>query len=185
MANGASLAGLQSAAERQLNACRFDTRKVEATYPVTVEAQIKFDSLQAWISDPRITLDQRAPQPVAIDSAPGAGPFPATLYLVDERPREQNCQVAVMPQRFPAGHSSQDIAQTAWLTRNYQFGAGIVRFEVKEDGRVDEHSIEVLRTSSPQVREKMSKTIAKCRFAPGRIGGVPVRVVTTEVLWLR
>ena len=185
MANGASLAGLQSAAERQLGACRFDTRKVESAFPVTVEAQIKFDSLQAWFSDPRITLDQRASQPVAIDSPPGAGPFPATLYLVDERPREQDCQVAVMPQRFPAGHSIQDMSQTAWLTQNYQFGAGVVRFEVKEDGRVDEHEIEVLRTTSPQVREKLSKTIAKCRFAPGRIGGVPVRVVTTEVLWLR
>ncbi|HEX6992420.1 MAG TPA: hypothetical protein VF151_11060 [Gemmatimonadales bacterium] len=185
MANGASLAGLQSAAERQLGACRFDTRKIESSFPVTVEVQIKFDSLQAWFSDPRITLDQRAPEPVAVDSAPGAGPFPATLYLVDERPREQNCKVAMMPQRFPTGHSVQDFLQTAQLTQGYESGWGVVRFVVKEDGRADARSIEVLRTSSSHVGEKMAKSIARCRFAPGRVGGVPVSVVTTEVLWIR
>jgi hypothetical protein len=184
MANGASLAGLQSAAERQLGACRFDTRKVNRTFPLAVEVQIKFDSLQAWFSDPQITLDQRAPEPVAVDSPPGPGPFPATLYLVDERPREQNCQEAMMSQRFPEGHSMQEIMQTVHLTQDRQFGWGVVRFEVGENGRVDAHNIEVLRAKSTDVREKLIKSIARCRFAPGRIGGVPVAVITTEVLWL-
>lgn len=184
MANGASLAGLQSAAERQLSACRFDTRKVSGAFPLTVEVQIRFDSLQAWFSDPRITLDQRVPEPVAVDSSPGSGPFPATLYLVDERPREQNCQQAMMAQRFPEGHSIQEIVQTVQLTQDRQFGWGVVRFEVGDNGRVDAHTIEVLRAKSTDVREKLMKSIARCRFAPGRIGGVPVPVVTTEVLWL-
>lgn len=177
--------GLQSATERQLSACRFDTRKLHRTFPLTVEIRVNFDSLEAWISDPHVTLDQRTPEPVAIDSPPGPGPFPATLYLVDERPREQNCQLAMTSPQFPAGHSIDDLMLTLRLTQDYGRGWSVVRFEVGESGRVDKDNIEVLRASSPQVRDKVMKTIEKCRFAPGRIGGVPVRVLTTEVLWLR
>lgn len=184
-ANGASLAGLQSAADRQLSACRFDTRALKRSFPLTVEAKIRFDTLQAWFSDPVVTLDQRTPEPVTIPGSPGPGPFPATLPAVDERPREQGCQAAMMSQRFPAGHSIQDFMRTAELTQSYQYGAAVARFEVKEDGRVDERSIEVLRATTPLLREKVMKTVAKCRFAPGRIGGVPVRVLTTEILWIR
>lgn len=78
----------------------------------------------------------------------------------------------------------QEIMQTVHLTQDRQFGWGVVRFEVGENGRVDAHNIEVLRAKSTDVREKLIKSIAKCRFAPGRIGGVPVAVITTEVLWL-
>ena len=183
MANGASLAGLQSAAERQLSACRFDTRQVQ-TFPLTVEVQIRFDSLEAWFSDPRITLDQRAPEPVPIDSAPGAGPFPATLFLVDERPRQQGCQVTAMTPRFPVGSSVQDLMFTSSMTQNMRSGAALVRYEVKADGRVDKGSIEVLRANSGVVREHIIRTISKCRFAPARIGGMPVAVTATQLLWL-
>lgn len=183
-AKGSSLAGFQSAAERQLSACRFDTGKLKREFPLTVESRFTFDSLKVWLSDPVVTLDQRAPVPVALEPPPEPGPYPADMRLVDERPRQEGCQVVSGTPRYPTGSSVQDLMLTTSLTQSNRIGSAVVQYEVKPDGRVEKGSIKVLRASSNLVRDQVARSIAKCRFAPGRIGGAPVAVTTTQLLWL-
>ncbi len=183
-ANGATPVGLQSAAERQLTACRFDTRHLERRYPVTAEANIRFDSLQAWFSDPVITVDQRRPDPVPLGANVGPGSFSARLAIVDERPRGVHCNAAMQPQYFPSGQSMQEVYNTLQLTGNFGRGVALVRFIVRDDGRVDKKSIEVLAASASVMRKRIVLSLAKCRFAPGRVAGRPATVIVTQQIWL-
>lgn len=182
--DGASLPGLQSAAERQLSACRFDARSLNRPFPVAVEAQIKFDSLKIWFSDPVVTLDQSAPAPVADDGGFGNDPMPVMFPLVDERPRVIRCKAVAPPRSsYSSDESTETMLRRIQLDVHFRSGGVVIRYVVRPDGKVSKQDIQVLATSNPLIRDRMLKTIAGCRFSPARAGGVPVAVVTTQLLW--
>ena len=48
------------------------------------------------------------------------------------------------------------------------------RVVVLPNGRVSPGQIQVVESTNPEIREALIGSIASCRFAPGRSGGVPV-----------
>lgn len=63
-------------------------------------------------------------------------------------------------------------------------GPAQVNFIIGTDGRVEEGSVQLIRLPHPEFRVPTLRGIARMRFRPARVGGVPVRVrAAIPVAW--
>jgi len=172
-----SAPALRSAIVRVLIACRH--KSLADRLPAVVTQSFMFDSStfspgtasivpEAWSQSD--TLNTRPSE------IPGPGPYPVTSPLLEERPRALACQVADPPRMMGSGLdaiATQQHMREGWVR---------LRFVVDSNGRSIEESISIVASSNPASSHRAVETIERCKFAPGRIGGIPVAVILFQEL---
>jgi TonB family protein len=176
-----SVAGYRSAASRLLSTCRFRITGPKRDAPIPVVIALAFEGGPAQVSS--------AEQVPRLDAGIEAGPvlLPTQLPLAAEDGRIEE---SAMPDRGCTVWRDMQFTPRARMTaEEYQRDLSVqmaerrgrvrVGFEVDVNGRVVESSIDVTTLDNAKLAENFVKTIKDCRFAPARIGGVPVPVTMT------
>ena len=99
---------------------------------------------------------------------------------LEERPRELACDRAPnYPPIFgtPSSVPAANAARADWEQR--YSGRVVFRFVIGVDGRPETGSIVVVSSTNPSLTSIQKAVVPSCRFAPGRIGGFPVRTFMT------
>jgi hypothetical protein len=172
-----SAAGFRSAVVRFLSACRLALDpKPDAA--VSILQQFTFDSTRVRFAPGGTppTMEERR------DSTPlPAGPVDDTASVLEERPRELGCRnggpresVISVQARTRADAEAAIEAQMARDT-----GTVEARYVVGPDGRMVEESFSVVASTNLGLARQFSASVKGCRWAPGRIAGVPVATKMT------
>ena len=66
------------------------------------------------------------------------------------------------------------------LSTIYPRGSVRLSFVIGADGWAEPESVQVLESSNPTLHRAAATLARRCRYAPGRIGGEPVRVLVTQ-----
>lgn len=175
--NGISAAALRSAAARILPTCRLKAGHVKL--PVAVSQGIRFENPGFTYSNAAVTADallrsdtlSTAPPP----SVPG-GPYAFTNALLEERPQALGCELAK-----PINVPGNDLSTIA-TEQHMREGWARLRFVVAPNGRAIADSVTVVATSNPASTNRAVQTIVDCKFAPGRVAGVPVATIMFQEL---
>ncbi|HKV75371.1 MAG TPA: hypothetical protein VJN95_12700 [Gemmatimonadales bacterium] len=149
---GMSSASLVSVAQRVLAACSYyPAESVAGHAPALVAQKLSFRS---GGTHPVATLP-----PGSADAGQAEGP--EDVRNVDEAPAQLDCEY---PRRFSG-------------TANF-----ILEFIVGADGRVESGSITVVNSvpPPPELLKEAKELELSCRFAPGRVDGVPVRTLVRQ-----
>jgi hypothetical protein len=169
---GMSAPAFRSAVVRILPTCR---RKAgRSKLPVAVTQDFRFDDRGFSYGNAEVTPEAlEAPDTLATTPPPDLfpGPHPFSSALLEERPRALRCPVAPAPQVL-----GNDLNV---LLRQQRMREGEVRlrFVVGPTGRAMTDSITIVATSNPATTKRAIRTIVDCKFAPGRVAGVPVAVI--------
>jgi hypothetical protein len=171
-AQGVSAGGLRSAAVRQLAACRM-ARPEQA---LVVRQLVRFDSIRVMI-DPAVA-EESPVEVLAIDTVrPATRVYAARDSMLEERPRRIRCERGPGPPPGPGEQrfSSRQEAEEAFAREARNMSGRLrVRVVIGVDGRVIRDSTQVLESTNPNTTNSLLATISSCRYAPARIGGIPV-----------
>jgi outer membrane biosynthesis protein TonB len=66
------------------------------------------------------------------------------------------------------------------LSTIYPRGSVRLSFVIGVDGWAEPESVQVLESSNPTLHRAAATLARRCRYAPGRVGGEPVRVLVTQ-----
>ncbi len=178
-ADSISLGGLRSAAARELASCTFKVPSHAALGSQSVFQQIWFDgkkvSMSVAMASSGLEAEFVPPRPVLPTE-----PLEVLDPHLEERPRELGCDRAPnyppifgTPRSVPAANA----ARADWEQR--YSGRVVFRFVIGVDGRPEPGSIVVVSSTNPSLTSIQRAVVPSCRFAPGRIGGFPVRTFMT------
>ena len=171
--------GFRSAAVRQLAACKMQ-RPPRA---LVVVQRLRFDSLTASLDPATPTAESGPPRgPNAAPTPVGSGIYAANDGALEERPRWISCDRAPRTRittTSGVSHAADDAAADP-----ADRGLVTAALVVGRDGRVMPDSVTLVRSDNPAATSKIMRSFATCRFAPGRIAGIPVptRVEATMML---
>jgi|GEM_PF-2072015 len=171
--------GFRSAAVRQLAACKMQ-RPPRA---LVVVQRLRFDSLTASLDPATPTTEDGPPRgPNAAPTPVGSGIYAANDGALEERPRWISCDRA--PRTRVTTSTGISHAADAAAADPADRGLVTAALVVGRDGRVMKDSVTLIRSDNPQATSKIMRSLATCRFAPGRIAGLPVltRVEATMIL---
>jgi hypothetical protein len=177
-----SPAAFRSAAVRLLSACRFESGGQRSRTPVRVVERIVFHDSTAELRSPQSAPDSVQEGPPGTAAAPIGGPVEQNDPRLEERPRQLRCEATRGP-RPPSGEtyrSAQEAESQLGEFARENTGRVEARVVVGADGRVARRDITVVNSTNPRVTDGIVDALASCRFAPGRIAGVPVAVVMTQ-----
>lgn len=174
-----SPAAYRSATARFLSGCRF--RMPRSSDSVAVQLPLDFEG----VARPPVAavVLNRVPEGVAIMPAlvPTQGlPLDDDDGRLEEYPLlDQRCK-GVGPGSPPTGMYTSLMALNAslneWGRRNV--GRLTVVLEIARDGSVVPGSVQVEDAEDPQAAAMLAERLGRCRFAPARIGGIPVPALT-------
>jgi hypothetical protein len=174
-----SLGGFRSAAARELVTCTFVVPKRTGKGSQSVFQQISFGGKKVFMSVAMATTalesDFTPPKPRL-----PAEPLEVLDPRLEERPRQLGCDRAPnYPPIFgtPSSVQAANAARADWEQR--YSGRVVFRFVIGVDGRPETGSIIVVSSTNPALTNIERGVIPSCRFAPGRIGGFPVRTFMT------
>ena len=116
-----------------------------------------------------------------------AGPTPALALeydtsspALDERPRILECAAhtrdVVVTKRSVNGQIVEDPASGGVLPPKQPTGEVLLEYLVAAEGLIDDHSYRLLRATDPKFAPLAAERLQTCRFAPGRVAGLPVAV---------
>ncbi|HEV8123092.1 MAG TPA: hypothetical protein VGP80_02535 [Gemmatimonadales bacterium] len=173
---GLSAGALRSAARRALSGCRYENRDLPTPRPALLSQAIMFDSTGA-----RLAPAHPASPDTLTALEVGVVTMPELVHdddpALEERPRVVECRSsrAPPPPEPPTAYRDRDEAQAAMAARA-QRGTGDLRARVTvgPDGKVVPGSVVVLEASNQDAVYELKRMAEGCRYAPGRIGGVPV-----------
>lgn len=174
-----SPAAYRSATTRLLSACRF--RMPGRSDTLAVELALDFEGLPL----PPVGAIVLAHLPAGLAIAPVLVPTEG-LPLADDDARleeypllDQRCR-GVGPVSPPSGMYTSLTALMAafdeWGRRNA--GRLTVVLEIARDGSVVPGSVAIEDAEDPRAAARLAERLGRCRFAPARIGGVPVPAMT-------
>ncbi|MEP7325642.1 MAG: hypothetical protein ABI836_06830 [Gemmatimonadota bacterium] len=173
---GISPGALRSGARRILSGCRYETRDLPSPRPALLAQAIMFASAGAHLAPSRPaspdTLQAMEIGAIAMPELAGVDD-PA----LEERPRVVECRSdhAPTPPEPPMVYRDRNEARAAATARAERESGNLrARVTVGPDGRVVPGSIAVLETSNQDAIFDLKRMVEGCRYAPGRIGGVPV-----------
>jgi len=176
-----SAAGLRSAAARLLSACRMDLSQAHPVGSFLVHQPLRIDSATVLLAPARMARDSL---PGVLDLMPEVT-FPLPLEPTDPRLEEKPRTISCAPPRIAGQplsgtYGNQQEAEEAFNAWAKQHGGRLkARVVVLPNGRVSPGQIQVVESTNPEIREALIGSIASCRFAPGRSGGVPVAAFAT------
>lgn len=176
-----SVAGFRSAVVRQLSACRLDVGSHKPDRAISVVEEIEFDLTSARVRPARAAPDSGlAPVHDSTAFAAPASPLELSDPRLEERPRRLACDYSRT--RAPGGEQyrsrkEQESAMREWERENS--GTIKVHTVVGADGRIVRDSITVISSTNVAITNKLVDALASCRYAPGRMHGVPVPVAVT------
>jgi hypothetical protein len=175
---GSSAAGLRSTLLRYLPGCRFARQRELGREPIWASAQVEIRHDTVLLSS--VKVESAPPATITRElGTPQARVYEPDDGLLDERPRITNCQLAFreeittrrridgVPEPEPPGFL---------LPQRRARGVIEVLFVLDERGRVDKKSFQTASNADPELAAMAVNRLSQCRFAPGRVGGVPVRV---------
>jgi hypothetical protein len=166
---GGTAAGLHSALARQLPRCRFTSGSRHDRY---LTAHASFTGSAIAITE------IRAADPADSIGLPLNDSLPSAGEVVDQTDR----RLEERPDRPYCGPASPQDAVTTERPSAGQFAEGpvVIKYIVLASGKVDEASIEIVASPSPERAKAGRVRITGCPWIPGRIRGVPVAVRITE-----
>lgn len=91
--------------------------------------------------------------------------------------------VGVLADPQPDARSLEEmpaVGRCAGLGTIYPTGSVRLSFVIGRDGWAEPGSVEVLESSNPTLYRAAATLARRCRYAPGRVGGDPVRVLVTQ-----
>ena len=167
-----SAAGFRSAVVRFLSSCRLALNpKPDAA--VSILQQFTFDSTQVRFAPggtPPTMVERR-------DSiAPPPGPVDDTASVLEERPRPLGCRSAVPSDQVVSARARTRADAQAAVQEQLARDTGTVeaRYVVGPDGKMVEETFAVVGSTNLALAGTLSDNVKRCRWAPGRIAGVPV-----------
>jgi len=163
-----SIAGFRSAAVRQLSACKMQ----HPPRPLAVVQQLQFDTGAAALDPAIVATGSESPLAVEATEPPDATAiFSATDPALEERPRWVDCDRA--PRTKITTTSGRSMAAESYDSDPADHGLVTAALLVGPDGRVVKDSLTLLRTDNTLATSKLMRSLATCRFAPGRVLGAP------------
>jgi hypothetical protein len=175
---GSSVPGFISALQRQLPACRFD-------HPTLSKGNLWVLAFLTFRADTLILDSARVTESPSPAEVPGPTPALALEYdrsspALDERPRAQECATQtrdiVVTKRSVNGQIVEDPTSGSALPPKQPTGVVLLEYLVTAEGRLDDNSYRLLRSTDPKLATLAAERLQTCRFAPGRVAGVPVAV---------
>jgi hypothetical protein len=177
-----SIAGYRSAATRLLSTCTYRITGARTRQPLPVVISLAFGG-----DAPAVSSAEQVP---VLDAGIGPGPvliptqdlpLPAEDRRIEESPMpDRSCTVWRDMVFTPVGRQSRaEYQRSISVQMAERRGRVRVGFELGADGWVVESSIDVTTVDNAKMAQHFLKTIKECRFAPARIGGVPVPVRMT------
>lgn len=174
-------AGYRSVAVRLLSGCRFRREKGAGGGPRPVTLALDFDGRA-----------EKPPEAIAVEQLPEGMPTPPAIVPTeglplswDDRRLEEypiaapTCK-AVFVGAPPAGlftsMTNFQAALNAWGRARH--ARVTVTLEVRRDGSVPLESIQFEQSVNVDNPAKLATELARCRFIPGRMGGVPIDAQT-------
>jgi hypothetical protein len=174
-----SVAAFRSAAARLLSTCRYRNASRHRE-PVPVVITLTFTG-----SDARLGPAEQVPQ-LEAGIEPGPVLLPTQLPLASEDGRIEESMLpgsqCTVWRSFSTPRvygSPADAGRDLNTQLAERSGRVRVEFEVGADGTVPPSSVRVQTSDNPKLLEIFTRQIVRCRFAPARIGGVPVPVRVT------
>jgi hypothetical protein len=174
-----SFGGMRSAAARELATCTFGVPSHAGKGSQSVFQQISFGGKKVFMSVAMATAalesDFTPPKPKLPTE-----PLEVLDPRLEERPRQLACDRAPnYPPIFgtPTSVQAANAARADWELR--YSGRVVFRFVIGVDGRPEDGSIVVVSSTNPALTNIQRAVIPSCRYAPGRIGGLPVRTFMT------
>ena len=182
---GGSVQGLRSALARQLPACRFRPAQEngrDSERSVVARVRFEIDTLRLEIvgtSDSALALE-----PVALGiSVSSTDTVASTDSRLDELPRPFECRyesrdVVVTKVRVDGRFVENPPTPVPAMLNPPPMPAGeaLLAYVVPVSGKVDHSRIHVRRATSSTHASAGAARVASCKWAPGRVGGVPVAV---------
>ncbi len=171
-----SAAGLRSAAARLLSACRMNLSQAHPVGSFLVHQPLRIDSATVLLAPARMARDSLPGVPDLMPEVMFALPLEPADPRLEERPRTISCAPPrIAGQPLGGSYRTQQEAEEAFNDWAKQHGGRLkARVVVLPNGRVSPGQIQVVESTNPEIREALIGSIASCRFAPGRSGGVPV-----------
>ena len=181
-ATGISPAGLRSAVGRQLSACEFNTKDAHLTGITKVRQAWSFEDMKTRFGG-AIPSDTGTAMLLTTAVLP-SGPIPDTAAILEERPRPLACNGG--PPMLPPGGDLMSGPDPSMET-SAPVTEATATFELTIDttGKVIPGSVRTLQSSAPLTTDGMARNYSYCRYAPGRIGGIPVQTTVVEKMALR
>ena len=177
-----SVAGYQSAVRRRLSGCRFRLPRGLKPEGIAVSQGVDFAPDRQSMRTANRLDSLPAGLPLVPVLIPTEGlPLPVGSRLLEEHPVMSGGSSCRPPSNgSPPGGTfrSEEEANRAfdtWAAENS--GRVLATVEVGVDGRAVPGTARTIETDNPRVANNLLRTIEKCRFAPGRIGGVPVPAI--------
>lgn len=176
-----SVAAYRNAAARLLSGCRFRLPRAGLDAPVAVGMPLLFEGVPLL----PVSAATLAQLPEGLDAAPVLIPTQG-LPLADDDARleeypliDSRCD-GVGPGSPPAGMYTSMMALVATLNEwgRRQVGRLSVVLEISRTGEVVPGSVVIEDAEQPRAARRLAERLARCRFAPARIGGVPVPALT-------
>ncbi len=177
----ASVAAYRSAAARWLSTCRYLIPRNRPNPPLAVVIALAFDGSAAHVGPAEWVPQLEA----GLESAPALVPTQDLPLAPEDRRIEESALPAAGCNVYRDFGATRVFGSVAEARRelNTQLaersGRVRVEFEVGRDGRVVEASVKVLEGTNAKAAEHFVKAIRQCRYAPARVGGVPVPVRMT------
>jgi len=172
-AKGLSPGGVLSIARRQLPACKFRIEPKPRS-PLVVLQQIVLDS--NGLSIRTIPAEGRAftPLEITIPALP-TEPVDEDDPLLEEKPRTLECQNGPREEIVTTGPVSRaDFEAMQREMQRANTGEATFTFVVDTGGRFAAGSVTVVSSTSPSITQRAVRLYQDCRYAPGRMHGVPV-----------
>lgn len=177
-----SIAAYRSATARLLSTCRYRATGEKSRYPLPVVIAIQFQG-----GPTQVGPAEQVPQ---LDAGLEPGPVLLPTQDLPLASEDRRIEESAMPDRRCTVWHDMNFTPRARMTASeYQRDLSVqmaerrgrvrVTFEVGADGQVAESSIDVTTLDNAKLAARFVKTIKECRFAPARIGGVPVPVTMT------
>lgn len=169
-----SVAGYRSAVVRLLSGCRMQ----HGDTPVAVTQGIRFDAGGAHLT-PALPATGTESALAITAPAPVTGPLDARDSIIEERPSWITCdrppRTRPVTASGPSAVADQNMFASASSANSGTITAALL---IGSDGRVVKDSLKLVSTTNPANSSNLMRSLASCRFAPARIGGIPI---TTRV----
>lgn len=168
--------GFRSAVSRQFTGCRWNVpKRFTPGTPVTVAVRFKgiLVEVDAAVVD-SVLAEGLTPRPVLLPTS--QFPLPIGYRGLEELPGLGDaCKpsgVGSPPSGPFRSRAEADAAFDRWAEQNS--GDVSMVFEIGPDGLVVGSSLVIESSTNPNVTNRIRDAVVRCRFAPARIGGIPV-----------